>query len=102
MGAERTRIGEICREHGFYTDHRCLKCEEAYAKMNRGKSKYGVMVNTDAWVSQGGYEHIDPNIPNMRFDSKKDLLKECEKRGLLLKCEMKPVSRGRGFEHSKR
>jgi len=96
------RVGAICRVHGFYTDI-CKPCEEEYKKASRGRGKLeSIMVNTDKWVSQGEYEHIDPNMPHMRFDSVGDLKRECEKRGLLVKCLMKPKSIGRGFEHSKR
>lgn len=94
------RVAAVCHKHGFYLGANCEKCESEF--VTRGRGKMSIMVNTDKWVSQGEYEHIDPTMPHMRFDSKNDLKRECEKRGLLVKCLMKPVSRGKGFEHAKR
>jgi len=96
------RVGSICRVHGFYKGI-CKQCEEDYMKASRGRGKLAsVNVNTDKWVSQGEYEHIDPMNPHMRFNSKSELKEACEKRGLLVKCLMKPKSASKGFEHSKR
>ena len=95
------RVAAICRVHGFYKGI-CKQCAEEYMKASRGRAKLSCNVNTHVWVRQGEYEHIDPNMPHMRFDSKEDLKRECEKRGLLVKCLMKPKSQGKGFEHSKR
>jgi hypothetical protein len=54
-----------------------------------------------SWVSRDTWEHIDPKLPRMKIESKKQLIHECEKRGLLCKAFMKPRSQGKGFEHAK-
>jgi len=87
--------------HGFFKGI-CKQCEEEYIKACRGRAKLGANFNSYDWIKKGEWEHIDPNLPNMKFNSKEDLKRECEKRGLLVKAFMKPVSRGNGFEHSKR
>lgn len=96
----RQIVASICDRHGFHKGSRCPECELSFNKAL--KSSFNVNVNTDKWISQGEYEHIDPAIPHMRFDSKNDLKRECEKRGLLVKCLMKPKSASKGFEHAKR
>lgn len=95
----RQTIASICDKHGFHKGV-CLECEKTFNKTL--ERAFAVNVNTDKWVSQGEYEHIDPSMPHMSFDSKNDLKRECEKRGLLVKCLMKPKSREHGFEHAKR
>jgi hypothetical protein len=59
-------------------------------------------VITDEWVTKGEWEHIDPTQPHMRFSSKQELFRECEKRNLMPKAFMKPRSQGKGNELKRR
>lgn len=91
-------VALICPKHGFVKGDHCPQCRKDPSK----RAKFGANIITDDWVKQGTFEHIDVNQPNMRFDSKKELIKACESRGLYAKALMKPKSRGRGWEHKKR
>lgn len=95
-------IAGICRVHGYYSGNGCRKCEAEYAKGIKNRQRMNIYFNSHDWVKKGTYEHIDASNPNMRFNSKEELKKACEERGLLAKAFMKPKSRGKGWEHSKR
>ena len=58
--------------------------------------------NTDSWITEGVWEHIDPTQPNMRFNSKQELFDACEKRGHIPKAFLKPKSQGKGWEIKRR
>ena len=84
------RIAGICPKHGFYKG---ASCPEDHA-VHRPKR-----LLPGEWVRNTVFEHIDPANERMRFDSPKELVAACEKRGLMAKAYMKPKSRGRGSEH---
>jgi hypothetical protein len=87
----RRTIAIICPKHGFSASAVCPGCDSE-------ASKDTVHINTFDWVKRGDWEHIDPKIPNMRFNSKRELIEACEKRGLMPRVLMKPKSQGHGFE----
>lgn len=61
-----------------------------------------VGVITHEWIKKGTWEHIDPKNPNMRIESKAQLMRECQKRGLIPRAFMKPRSlSGKGVEYAK-
>lgn len=64
-------------------------------------SSVDVGVIDHAWIREGVWEHIDPHQPNMRFDSKEELIRECKKRGQIPKAFMKPKSQGKGWDYAK-
>lgn len=82
----------ICPHHGFWKGDHCSKCVE------EDKSNKSPAVHTDEWVKQGTWEHIDPRQPNMRFNSKKELIAACKERDLAPRALIKPKSRGKGWE----
>jgi hypothetical protein len=84
----RKTIAIICPVHGFIKSDKCSECEKDV--------KHSIHVNTGAWV-EGWWDHIDREP--IYISSKKQLLDECEKRGLMARAFMKPKSQGRGFEH---
>jgi len=88
-------IGLICSKHGYQRGSHCPGCESLTPKDTLNIITYN-------WVKQGEWEHIDPWTPNMRFDSKEELIRECEKRDLYPKAFMKPKSRGQGYEIRRR
>lgn len=53
-------------------------------------------INTEEWVP-GWYEHLGPQP--IYIHNKQELVRECEKRGLLARAFMKPKSQGKGYEH---
>lgn len=87
----RITIGVACDKHGFQRGSSCPRCDE------NAKRTDEIRVNTGDWV-KGWYEHIDPSGP-IYIESKKQLIYECEKRGLLARSLMKPKSQGQGYEH---
>jgi len=91
----RNIVAIICPKHGFASAPACPHCATEVPKST-------VHINTYDWIKQGNWEHIDPNIPNMRFNSKDELITACEKRGLMPKVLMKPKSQGKGFEIRRR
>ena len=97
MKSMRTRICGECRTdgHGFYRGSECPKCVKA-------QSKNTLNIITNDWIKQGTWEHIDPRQPNMRLNSKRELIEACEKRGLIARAFLKPKSQGKGYEHDKR
>ena len=88
-------VAGICRKHGFWNGEGCTICDAE-------KPKNTVHINTYDWIKQGTWEHIDPAMPNMRIESKEQLKKECESRGVIPKALMKPKSQGKGFEIARR
>ena len=79
-------VAGICkRGHGFYKGERCDKCAQEIPKST-------VHINTYDWIKQGVWEHIDPLQPNMRLNSKEDLIRECEKRNLIPRAFQKTKS----------
>lgn len=88
-----TTVCGICpiSDHGFWKGERCPKC--AGAPENNTPA-----VHTDEWVKRGTWEHIDPKQPNMRFNTKKELIAACKKRDLAPKALIKPKSQGKGWE----
>lgn len=93
--SERRVVALICPKHGFTTGALCPRCEAT-------QDSATVHINTYEWVKKGEWEHIDPHIPHMNLSSKEELFRVCESRGLLPKAFMKPTSRGKGFEISRR
>lgn len=91
----RNIVALICPKHGFSATSFCPHCDVA-------KPNETVHINTYDWVRQGTWEHIDSNLPHLKIDSKEDLIRECEARGLYPKALMKPKSQGKGFEISRR
>jgi len=88
-------VALICPKHGFSATPTCPHCIEEGVKDT-------VHINTYDWVRSGEWEHIDPDLPHMRIDSKEQLKVECEKRGLIPKAFMKPKSQGKGWEIARR
>lgn len=93
----------------------CLQCNSEYTE-RRGINDYGspatcacggkakrvfsskrAYVNTESWIP-GWYEHIDHDP--IYIHDKKQLLYECEKRGVYSKAFAKSKSRGHGLEHA--
>ena len=91
------RISLICPKHGYKQGDHCPECVSSVKK-----SELNVHIG-DSWVSKTTFEHIDPKNPNLRFNSKKELLDYCKKmetneRTLIPKAFMKPKSQGPGYE----
>lgn len=74
----------------------CSKCGWWTVACHCKSGSVGVIDH--AWVKNGTWEHIDPKQPNMRIESKKQLIEECNKRGLMPKAFLKPKSQGKGWE----
>lgn len=89
-------IGVACPVHGYHRGTHCPECASG------GKGNDGIHINTYDWVTKGDYEHIDPDNPHLRVGSKKELIEQCAKRGLIPKAFMKPKSQGKGWEPAKR
>jgi hypothetical protein len=68
---------EFCRDGSDFKLGRTVVCE-------------------DEWIN-GTWEHFGPE-PVVITGGRKQLLAECEKRGLYPKALLKPTSRGRGWE----
>ncbi len=85
-----TTLAGVCNTHGFWMGTRCSQC----VKEHKGTMR----IITHDWIKKGVWEHIDPHQPHMKFDSKKELLAACSKRGLIPKAFLKPCSQARGWE----
>ena len=95
------RVGYICPTHRkFILGESCPECITE-------RKKNTLYITTYDWIKQGVWEHIDPRNPDLRFNSKDELLDYCEKmsneeRDLIPKAFMKPKSQGKGYEIKRR
>jgi len=89
----RTTLAIICPHHGYFDASECPVCKK---EREEEQEKHTLHINTSEWV-KGWYEHID--TAPVYIDSKTQLAKECEKRGLYAKAILKRNSQGRGHKH---
>ena len=91
LGSNRRVIGMVCSAHGYIRGEYCDKCVS--------EKNEATAVHTNDWV-KGYWEHIGPEP--IYIESKEQLIRECEKRGVMPRAFMKPKSQGPGFEIARR
>ena len=84
---------EMCKKHPNWPIDECVWC---------GHKASTPHIATEEWIRQGTWEHIDPKNPNLKFNSKAELIAACDKFGVMPRAFMKPKSQGRGYETQRR
>lgn len=79
----------VCKTCGWWS--RICKCKNDT-----------IRINTNNWITQGEWEHIDPKNPHLRFNSKEELLAKCAEFGVMPRAFMRRKSQGNGWEIQRR